>query len=234
TDDDLKQYEADIEAMNLILISIPNDIYNSVESCQTAKDINKIELPNVTITTRFLNCLQPEWYKYITNVRLAKNVKDESYDGLFDYLQSYEKLFIASKAKKAANTHDPLALVAHTSSSSSRSLTPYYVTHPPAVVDYDDDYQGETFGDDQEDNLTSAMMLLACVITQRYSTPTKDRLHTSSNTRNQAIVQDDRVNIQSRNVRNGGRMAKRSYNTQEASAESSNVQKETGNVQRTL
>ncbi|GKF91867.1 hypothetical protein Tco_0275568, partial [Tanacetum coccineum] len=39
TGDDLKQYEADIEAMNLILISIPNDIYNSVDSCQTAREM---------------------------------------------------------------------------------------------------------------------------------------------------------------------------------------------------
>nr|GFB04420.1 hypothetical protein [Tanacetum cinerariifolium] len=29
----LKHYEAEIEAMNLILISIPNDIYNSVDAC---------------------------------------------------------------------------------------------------------------------------------------------------------------------------------------------------------
>ncbi|GJR30817.1 integrase, catalytic region, zinc finger, CCHC-type containing protein [Tanacetum coccineum] len=48
-----------------------------------------------------------------------------------------------------------------------------------------------------------------------------------------AIVQADRVNIQSRSIGNGDRMA-RSYNTQEESAESSNVQKETGNVQRAL
>ncbi|GJR13065.1 hypothetical protein Tco_0795717 [Tanacetum coccineum] len=35
--DDLKHYEAKIEAMNLILISILNDIYNSVDACKTAK-----------------------------------------------------------------------------------------------------------------------------------------------------------------------------------------------------
>ncbi|GJU52212.1 hypothetical protein Tco_1225926 [Tanacetum coccineum] len=35
--DDLKHYEAEIEAMNLILISIPNDIYNYVDACTTAK-----------------------------------------------------------------------------------------------------------------------------------------------------------------------------------------------------
>nr|GEY81487.1 hypothetical protein [Tanacetum cinerariifolium]GEZ18964.1 hypothetical protein [Tanacetum cinerariifolium] len=39
--DDLKHYEAEIEAMNLILISIPNDIYNSVDACTTAQSINQ-------------------------------------------------------------------------------------------------------------------------------------------------------------------------------------------------
>ncbi|GJZ44802.1 hypothetical protein Tco_0592398 [Tanacetum coccineum] len=37
--DDLKHYEAEIEAMNLILISILNDIYNSVDACTTAQAI---------------------------------------------------------------------------------------------------------------------------------------------------------------------------------------------------
>ncbi|GKB27562.1 reverse transcriptase domain-containing protein [Tanacetum coccineum] len=117
---------------------------------------NNIELPNVTINTKFLNCLQLEWYKYFTNVH------------------------------------------------------------------YDDEYQRETFNDDQEDGLTSAMMLLARAITQRYSTPTNNQLRTFSNTRNQVVVQADRVNVQSWNVGNGGRIARRSYNNQEASTESSN------------
>ncbi|GJW09311.1 hypothetical protein Tco_1575138 [Tanacetum coccineum] len=78
------------------------------------------------------------------------------------------------------------------------------------------------------------MTLLARAITQRYSTLTNNRLHSSSNTRNQAVVQADRVNIQSKNVGNNGRMARRSYNIQDESAESNNVQKETENVQRNL
>nr|GEU74767.1 hypothetical protein [Tanacetum cinerariifolium] len=124
----------------------------------------------------------------------------------------------------------------HTSSSSSRSPPAYYVTHPPYVVDYADDYQGDALCDDQEDSLTSAMMLLARAITQCYSNPTNNHLRTSSNTRNQAVVQVDRVNIQNKNVENGGRFVRRSYNTQEELVESNNVQKETGNgnVQRTL
>ncbi|GJT21270.1 retrovirus-related pol polyprotein from transposon TNT 1-94 [Tanacetum coccineum] len=37
TGDDLKHYKAEIKAMNLILISILNDIYNSVDACITTQ-----------------------------------------------------------------------------------------------------------------------------------------------------------------------------------------------------
>ncbi|GJY41319.1 hypothetical protein Tco_0428589 [Tanacetum coccineum] len=190
--DDLKHYEVVIEAMNLILISIPNNIYNSVDACTTAKSIwqrvkrlmrgtmqnkvdretcfniefdqfvaeprealvsvynrfaqlmnglkrNGIVFPKVIINTKFLNYLQPDWLKYVTQVRLAKRLTVDSYDDLFDYLQQFKKLVNASRAKKLEKSHDPLMLVAHMGSS-SRTTTPYYVTHPSLVVDYDDDY----------------------------------------------------------------------------------------------
>ncbi|GKA68325.1 retrovirus-related pol polyprotein from transposon TNT 1-94 [Tanacetum coccineum] len=52
--------------------------------------------------------------------------------------------------------------------------------------------------------LTTAMMLLARAITQKFSTPTNNSLRTSSNTRNQAVIQDCRVDIQTKNARYGG------------------------------
>ncbi|GKC17401.1 gag-pol polyprotein [Tanacetum coccineum] len=76
---------------------------------------------------------------------------------------------------------------------------------------YDDDYQGDAVQNTSKYPLTSAMILLAHAITQRFSNPTNNRLHTSSNTRNQAIVQGDRVNIQSRNSGNDGRNTRCSY-----------------------
>ncbi|GKD34887.1 hypothetical protein Tco_1250396 [Tanacetum coccineum] len=66
------------------------------------------------------------------------------------------------------------------------------------------------------------MMLLARAITQHYSTPTNNRLRTSSNTRNQAVIQDGRVDIQSKNVgyaRNGNRNAGRQNRNQATNAE---------------
>ncbi|GKD18723.1 retrovirus-related pol polyprotein from transposon TNT 1-94, partial [Tanacetum coccineum] len=92
----------------------------------------------------------------------------------------------------------------HVSPSYSNSPQPYYVTHPLSVIDYEEDYQGELHGDSKEDNLTTAMMLLARAITQKLSTPTNNHLHTSSNTRNQAVIQDGRVDIQTKNVGYGG------------------------------
>ncbi|GJW11568.1 putative ribonuclease H-like domain-containing protein [Tanacetum coccineum] len=84
-----------------------------------------------------------------------------------------------------------------------------------------------------EDPLVSAMLLLAKAITQNFSNPTNNRLRASSNTRNQAIIQGDRVNIQSKNSGNTGRNSRRAY-VQEEVVEGMNAPKETGNVQRTL
>nr|GEU99195.1 hypothetical protein [Tanacetum cinerariifolium] len=203
--DDLKHYEAEIEIMNLILISIPNDIYNSMDAFTTAKAM---------------------WQ------RVEQRLIEDSYDDLFDYLQQFEKLVNASRAKKLEKSHDPLALVAHTGSL-SRASSPYYVTHPSFVVNYDDDYQGDTVQNNSNDLLTSAMILLARAITRNFSNPTNNHLRTSSNTINQAIVQGDIVNIQSKNSVNDGRNTRRLY-VQEEVIESKNVQNDVGNIERTL
>ncbi|GJU92036.1 integrase, catalytic region, zinc finger, CCHC-type containing protein [Tanacetum coccineum] len=283
--DDLLLYDAEMELMNMILLSIPNEIYNSVDACTSAKDMwkrverlmrgtiqnrvdretrftnefdqfvaepgealvsvynrfaqlmndlerNNMNFPTVTINTKFLNSLQPEWLKYVTQVRLAKRLTVDSFDDLFDYLQQFEKLVNTSRAKKLEKSHDPLALVAHTGSS-SRQTSSYYVTHPTSVVDYDDEYQQDDVHNNSEDPLVSAMLLLAKAITQNFSNPTNNRLRASSNTRNQAIIQGDRVNIQSRNSGNTGRNNRRAY-VQEEVVEGMNAPNETGNVQRTL
>ncbi|GKC88810.1 hypothetical protein Tco_1149459 [Tanacetum coccineum] len=137
-------------------------------------------------------------------VRLAKRLTVDSFDDLFDYLQQFKKLVNASRAKKLEKSHDPLALVAHTGSSSKQTSS-YYVTHPTSVDDYDDKYQHEDVHNNSEDPLVFAVLLLAKAITQNFSNPTNNRLRASSNTRNQVIIQGDRVNIQSMNSGNTGR-----------------------------
>ncbi|GKB83079.1 hypothetical protein Tco_0949974 [Tanacetum coccineum] len=181
-EDYLKHYEAEIEAMNLILTSNPNDIHNYVDACTNEKAM---------------------WQR--VELRFAKRLTEDSYDDLFDYLQQFEKLVNASRAKKVREeSHDPLHWYATHGFFLIENSSPYYVTHLSSVVDYDDDYQGNRVQNNSDDPLTSAMILLARSITRNFSNPTNNRRRTSSNTRNQAIVHGDRVNIQSKN---SGKMA---------------------------
>ncbi|GJZ97034.1 hypothetical protein Tco_0669368 [Tanacetum coccineum] len=164
--DDLLYYDAEMELINMILLSIPNEIYNSVDSCKTAKEIwARVErLIRGTIQKQVdrETRLQPEWLKYVTQVRLAKRLTVDSFDDLFDYLSQFEKLVNASRAKKLEKSHDPLALVAHT------------------------EFEQDDVHNHSEDPLASAML-------------------------NQAVIQDDRVNIQSKYSGNVGRNNRRAY-----------------------
>ncbi|GKB39348.1 putative ribonuclease H-like domain-containing protein, partial [Tanacetum coccineum] len=191
---------------------------------------NNMKFPIVSVNTKFLNSLQPKWLKYVNQIRLAKKLTVDSFDDLFDYLSQFKKLVNASRAKKLEKSHDPLALVAHTGSS-SKNTSSYYVTHPPSVVDYDEEFEHDDVHSHSEDPLASAMLLLAKAITQNFSNPTNNRLRALFNTRNQAVVQGDRVNIQSRNSGNVGRNNRRAY-VQGEVIEGMNATNETANVQR--
>ncbi|GKB71260.1 hypothetical protein Tco_0932672, partial [Tanacetum coccineum] len=175
-------------------------VYERLTTLVNIMDRNNVRPISVSINTKFLNCLQPEWSKYVTMVRHNQTGETVSYDMLYDSLVKFEPHVLASKAKKSAKNHDPLALIAHSNASSSQSHAnssyspqPYYVTHPSSVVDYEDKYQGELQGDSQEDKLTAAMMLLARAITQKFSTPTNNRYGGNGNknagiqSRNQAF-----------------------------------------------
>ncbi|GJT90422.1 retrovirus-related pol polyprotein from transposon TNT 1-94 [Tanacetum coccineum] len=135
-------------------------VYNCFARLMNDLERNHMHFPIVTLNTKFLNSLQLEWLKYVTQVRFAKHLTVDTFDDLFYYLQQFEKLVNVSRAKKLEKTHDPLAL---------------------------DDVHINS-----EDPLASAMLLLVRAITQNFSNLTNNRLRTSSNTRNQAIIQGDR------------------------------------------
>ncbi|GKF25165.1 hypothetical protein Tco_0081059 [Tanacetum coccineum] len=160
-------------------------VYERLTTLVNIIDRNNSHPIPVSINTKFLNCLQPEWRKYVTMVRYYQNGDTISYDVLYDSLVQFKPHVLTFKAKKAAKSHDLLALLAHSNASSSQSHAnssyspqPYYVTHPSSVVDYEYEYHGELQGDSQEDKLTTAMMLLARVITQKFSTPTNNHCNT--------------------------------------------------------
>ncbi|GJW84495.1 hypothetical protein Tco_0157640 [Tanacetum coccineum] len=202
------QYNADVKVMNYLLQAIPNDIYNSLDACKNAKEIwQRIKRlmfgSDVTSHVRHSRLID-EFDKFATKegeslesvyerLTMLVNIVDRnnvcpipvSINTKFLNLQ-FEPHGLASKAKKAAKNHDPLALLIQSNASASQSHAnssyspqPYYVTHPSSVVDYEDEYQRELQGDSQEDKLTTAMM-------------------------NQAVILDGRVDIQTKNAGYGG------------------------------
>ncbi|GJS40975.1 hypothetical protein Tco_0566018 [Tanacetum coccineum] len=146
--------------------------YERLSTLVNVMDRNDVRPIKVSINTKFLNSLQPEWSKYVTLTRQNKILSDVEYDALYDDLLELQ-------------------------------------------------------GDAQENKLTTAMMLLARAITQKFSTPTNNRLRTSSNIRNQDVIHDGRVDIQTKNASyggNGNRNAGRQNRNQAVNAGSGQVQ----------
>ncbi|GKC74727.1 hypothetical protein Tco_1120610, partial [Tanacetum coccineum] len=94
-------------------------VYERLTTLVNIMDRNNVRPILVSINTKFLNCLRPEWSKYVTMVRHNQTRDTASYDVLYDSLVQFEPHVLASKAKKAVKNHDPLALIAHSNASSS-------------------------------------------------------------------------------------------------------------------
>ncbi|GJV11065.1 hypothetical protein Tco_1352606 [Tanacetum coccineum] len=150
--DALLHYDAEMELMNLILLSIPNDIYNSVDACNSAKDMwKRVErLMRGTIQNK-----------------VDKETLDMFVIFLRYYLQQFEKLVNVSRAKKLEKFM------------SFGSVAPWVYFQKTRH-----DYQQDDVHTNSEDPLTF------CI---------------------KAIIQGDRVNIQSRNSGNAGRNNRRAY-----------------------
>ncbi|GJR84600.1 hypothetical protein Tco_0155385 [Tanacetum coccineum] len=67
-------------------------------------------MQQVHVNTKFLNALQPKWSKFVTNVKLAKNMYNTNYDQLYVYLSQHEGH--ANEVRMLCERYpDPLALI---------------------------------------------------------------------------------------------------------------------------
>ncbi|GKG08121.1 hypothetical protein Tco_0333953 [Tanacetum coccineum] len=86
---------------------------------QLINDMHSIRMTMkpIQINTKSINHLQPEWSKFATDVKLAKDLHNTNFDHLYGYLRQHE-----AHAKEVRLTRqrfsDPIALVANTSNSS--------------------------------------------------------------------------------------------------------------------
>ncbi|GJX93452.1 hypothetical protein Tco_0348038 [Tanacetum coccineum] len=80
-----------------------SSVYERLTTLVNVMDRNEIRPLPISINTKFLNSLQPEWSKYVTKTRQNANIKETEFDHLFDTLSQYEPHVNASRAKKSTD-----------------------------------------------------------------------------------------------------------------------------------
>nr|GFB69923.1 Gag-Pol polyprotein [Tanacetum cinerariifolium] len=113
---ELKQIEADDQAIHAILLGLPEDIYAAVDSCETVQEIwlrvqqmmkgsnigiqekkaklNKHFPEKIASNLKFLNNLQPEWSRHVTIVHQTKDLHTADYTQLYDFLKYNQKKLV--------------------------------------------------------------------------------------------------------------------------------------------
>nr|GFA31983.1 hypothetical protein [Tanacetum cinerariifolium] len=178
------QADCDVKATNIILQGLPPKVYALVSTRKVAKelweriqmlifslllnDMNmyNMKLEQFQVNTKFLNTLPSEWSKFVTDVKLMRNLHTTNVDKLHAY--------IAPQIEYAPIAYNPSEF----SSPETGLVVPVFQK-----------------GDDPIDAINHMMSFLTSVVASRYPT-TNNQLRTSSNPRQQATINNGRVTIQ--------------------------------------
>ncbi|GJW10327.1 hypothetical protein Tco_1576154 [Tanacetum coccineum] len=75
-------------------------------------NIYNMKIEQFQVNTKFLNSLPPEWSKFVTNVKLVKDLHTTNFDQLHAYLEQHELHANEVRPLRERN-QDPLAFVAN-------------------------------------------------------------------------------------------------------------------------
>nr|GEY79817.1 integrase, catalytic region, zinc finger, CCHC-type, peptidase aspartic, catalytic [Tanacetum cinerariifolium] len=171
TEKELKQIEADDQAIQTILLGLPEDIYATVDSCETAQEIwlqvqQMMKGSDIGIQERRPSCLTdgkgllpmngnrlsltitPEWSQHVTIIHQTKDLHTADYTQLYAFLKYNQK---------ENYMQQPMP-------------NPEDITDPTTAI-----------------NMELALMAKAFKL--NYSTPTNNNQRISSNLRNRQIAQ---------------------------------------------
>nr|GEU99673.1 integrase, catalytic region, zinc finger, CCHC-type, peptidase aspartic, catalytic [Tanacetum cinerariifolium] len=161
----------------------------------------KMTMSRMQLNSKFVNNMLPEWGRFVMAVKVNRGLRDSNYDLLYAYLKQNETHANENKMmldRFSQHTVGPLALmsnVSHQQHYLQTSSTSHSAYVPPHLSDSAHLDSSLSPTDNLIENLTNTLAIL----TQSYKTflpLTNNQLRTSSNTRNQATVQDGRVVVQ--------------------------------------
>nr|GEY65708.1 retrovirus-related Pol polyprotein from transposon TNT 1-94 [Tanacetum cinerariifolium] len=201
---ELKQIKADDQAIQTIVLGLPEDIYAAVDSCETAQEIwlrvkQMMKGSDIGIQEKKAKLFN-EWERFTSTdgesiesyyhrfLKLMKDFKRNkhfpekiaNYTQLYDFQKYNQKEVNDLRAERLTKTQDPLALMA-------TSNNPY--TFP---VHYQD--QPSPNITDPTTAMNMAFTLMAKAFKLNYSTPTNNNQRISSNLHNRQIAQPENLN----------------------------------------
>ncbi|GJW74734.1 hypothetical protein Tco_0134104, partial [Tanacetum coccineum] len=180
-------------------------------------NIYNMKLKHIQVNTKFLHRLPPKWSKFVTDVKLVKDLHTTNFDQLYAHLEQHELHANEVRLMRERN-QDPLALVSHQYGSTHPTQhysttypsTPHAITYPSALYPhaYSSTVHQEacpqpqsvpqieyTQGDDPIDAINKMMSFLSTVVTSFFPS-TNNQLRNSSNPRQKEAIHDGRVIVQ--------------------------------------
>ncbi|GJY25093.1 hypothetical protein Tco_0399819 [Tanacetum coccineum] len=121
------RYDAEKEAIHLLLTRIGDEIYSTVDACKTAHDM-WIAIERLQHGESLnIQDVKTKWSRFVTIVKQTQELDTISYYKLFDILKQYQKEVNEIRAEKITRNANPLALVA----AAQQYPDPYYQAPKP-------------------------------------------------------------------------------------------------------
>ncbi|GJZ61974.1 hypothetical protein Tco_0618111 [Tanacetum coccineum] len=178
-----------------------HDFYLRFSLLLNDMNIYNVKLEQFQVNTKFLNTLLPEWSKFVTDVKLVRDLHTTNIDQLHAYLGQHE---IHANEVRLMHKRNSDPLVHHNVYSPPSSIpqmeyapTVNQQQQQPKFLQLDSGLTVLVFkkGDDPIDAINHMMSFLPAVVTSRYPT-TNNQLRNSSNHRQQATINDGRLTLQ--------------------------------------
>ncbi|GKC62681.1 retrovirus-related pol polyprotein from transposon TNT 1-94 [Tanacetum coccineum] len=173
----------------------------------------RMTMPNIQLNSKFVNNMSPEWDRFVTAVKLNKGLKETNHEQLYAYLKQHEKHAAQDRLiieRITPSTNDPLAFVSsvqpYSQPSQSQSHQYQSSTTPPQSqnvqsIPYSQFAESSSpdSGYTQTEEILNTLSKQFALLTQSFRATlpqTNNQLRTSSNTRNQATIQDGQIVVQ--------------------------------------
>ncbi|GKB21153.1 hypothetical protein Tco_0855076 [Tanacetum coccineum] len=217
------QADCDLKATNIILQGLPPDVYALVNHHRVAKDLwarVQMLMQGTSLTKQERECKLYDEFdkfahvkgeslhsyylsKFVTDVKLVRDLHTTNFDQLHANLQSHE-MYDNEVCLLSERHQDPLALQ-QVSSSQYGAVHPsqqYSTTYPLSLAISYPPVQHSSLvvlmfnkGDGPIDVINKMMSFFSTVVSSRFPS-TNNQLRNSSNPRQHAIINDQRVTVQ--------------------------------------